>query len=219
MLAEYVVIAESDLILPGSRVVELGSGTGMCGLFVATAIHDCTVEITDLPNLMELRQRNIDQNFASCTERDVATVSSSSCCQNDSNKYEVRGKDKQQQTTRKDDIGNGNGDNHKDMQGSNVTASVLDWSNVPEDFVKADVVLGADVVASLYDPVALAETIHQLCHSNTVVLVSGKNRLDKPHEIFESRLGELFGSVVKTKPTSRNRNPQVFLIKATDPIR
>lgn len=46
------------------------------------------------------------------------------------------------------------------------------------------------VVASLYDPVALAETIHQLSilPNAIVYYVSSKRRLDRPHEAFATEI-------------------------------
>jgi hypothetical protein len=40
--------------------------------------------------------------------------------------------------------------------------------------------MGADVVASLYDPFSLAETIHQLSMPDVIVYISYKGRLKGP---------------------------------------
>mmetsp|Transcript_27436 Transcript_27436/g.63697 ORF Transcript_27436/g.63697 Transcript_27436/m.63697 type:complete len:158 (+) Transcript_27436:299-772(+) len=129
----------------------------------------CHVEITDLPELMGLMERNVARNF---------------------------------------------GDHHH--QDKIVSTKVLRWGN-PSDIMAVapvDIVLGADVVASLYDPIALADTIWSLCHDQSKVYISYKSRLDVPHERFEGRFRELFASVIRTRPNSRNRNPNVWILIA-----
>ncbi|KAL3770739.1 hypothetical protein ACHAW5_001456 [Stephanodiscus triporus] len=94
--------------------------------------------------------------------------------------------------------------------------AVLRWG-VEDDYgdVPYDVVIGADVVTSLYDPVALARTIHALSGPRTRVYVSGKARLDRPHEVFEGEMGRLYANVRKVeRPCSRLRSPNVFVIVA-----
>lgn len=64
-------------------------------------------------------------------------------------------------------------------------ASRVHTTNAPYAY---DVVVGADVVASLYDPIALAEMIHALCHGGPIVFVSYKEKLTGPHEQFQAAL-------------------------------
>lgn len=100
-------------------------------------------------------------------------------------------------------------------QGS-ITTRVLRWG-VPEDYVGApnDVIIGADVVASLYDPAELARTLHALSGPRTKIYISSRERLDRPHREFDEAMGCLFERVEKIqRPSSRLWNPQVFIIVA-----
>jgi hypothetical protein len=96
-----------------------------------------------------------------------------------------------------------------------ISANVLKWGHDRDYQQEYDVVLGADVVASLYDPIALADTMHALCHEKSVVYISFKARLAGPHEQFEKRLESLFTTVERIRPATRNKNPQVWILKAT----
>jgi hypothetical protein len=89
----------------------------------------------------------------------------------------------------------------------------LRWG-VHSDYINApyDVIIGADVVTSIYDPIALAQTFYALSGPQTKIYISGKTRLDKPHEIFEMEMKRLFVSVIKIdKPNSRLKSPNVFV--------
>ena len=57
----------------GARVVELGAGTGLCGMMLAKAIQ-CHVEITNLPKLYDLMSANVALNFSVGGEN-VPTIS------------------------------------------------------------------------------------------------------------------------------------------------
>mmetsp|Transcript_41068 Transcript_41068/g.87490 ORF Transcript_41068/g.87490 Transcript_41068/m.87490 type:complete len:351 (+) Transcript_41068:306-1358(+) len=97
-----------------------------------------------------------------------------------------------------------------------ISSRVLRWG-VKEDYGDApyDVIIGADIVTSLYDPRALAETVHALSGPNTRIYISGKARLDKPHEEFDAEMRRLFERVEKVRrPMSRLRCPDVFVIAA-----
>ena len=108
--------------------------------------------------------------------------------------------------------------NKRNSAASSISASVLRWG-CDEDYGNGpyDIVLGADVVASLYDPVALARTIHSLWHDKSSVYISYKGRLTGPHEIFEKELHTLFDNISRIKPSQacRNKNPEVWILKAT----
>ncbi len=57
------------------------------------------------------------------------------------------------------------------------------------------IVVGADIVASPYDPVALARTFHTLIGPLTRVYASGKAQLAWPHLAFEGEMVRLFARV------------------------
>jgi len=175
------------------RLLELGAGTGLTSFMIAKACR-ASVTATDLPELLDLMRSNLELNFVS-----------------------------------KSDGNNKNGDEEKactstyihrkfpDYEGSMGSASVkvLRWGK-RVDYIGApyDVIFGADVVASLYDPVALAKTFYELAGPNTKVYLSYKGRLDEPHQLFEAEFKKLFAKVCRVRPnTSRNRNPDVWIFE------
>lgn len=142
------------------RMVELGAGTGVTGLMVATAMQEVHMSLTDLPELMPLLQKNLALNPSAKT-----------------------------------------------------TAFPLPWgTNVQGNY---DVILGADCVAGIYDPVKLAKTICDLCHENTLVYLAVNKRLDEIIATFEDAMGKLFECVEHRTPVSRNKNPNVSILVAT----
>ena len=165
------------------KIVDLGAGTGLCGLMLAKATN-CHVEITEVPELEELMADNIKRNFFGEDDSSSADVEM------------ITGHDGKAKGT--------------------ISSRVLRWG-VEEDYTGApyDVIVGADIVTSLYDPVALAQTLYDLSHTNTRIYISGKSRLDKPHEIFNSEMIRLFEKVEKvTEVNSKLRSPGVFVICA-----
>eukprot|EP00980_Cylindrotheca_fusiformis_P010011 scaffold2214_cov139-Cylindrotheca_fusiformis.AAC.8 len=156
ILAEHV-IRESNCQIGNPKIVELGSGTGITGLFVARQAPAANVHLTDLPNLLPLLEKN-SSGF------------------------------------------------------SNVTVGALEWgtNNATE---KYDIILGADVVASIYDSFALAKTIHDLSHENTRVYLACEDRLAGTIETFESHLKNMFQDVQRTKSNSVNKNPRVWILQ------
>lgn len=192
VLAEHLI--ETKAIHPASpdtTIVELGAGTGICGLLLAKSVA-CHVEITDLQSLMNLMQRNVDLNFGTQSTKDKLLSTEDQCILFGEGECITRG---------------------------TCEARVLEWGPQPPTQKKYSIILGADVVASLYDPVALAETIHELSLPDTEVYISYKGRLDGPHERFEKRIGELYSNVERqVSPTSRNKNPGVYILHAKDPI-
>ena len=149
------------------EMVELGSGTGITGLYVATALpDDVTMAITDLPELVPLMQANLDHNPHSQT---------------------------------------------------NTTAFPLAWGSTNGySNHHYDVILGADVVAGIYDPVKLAQTIADLCRNeHTLVYLAVNNRLHEIIQTFEEAMLPLFSILERRAPVSRNKNPNVTILVAT----
>lgn len=101
------------------------------------------------------------------------------------------------------------------LESGSVSARTLRWG-VSSDYPSTsfDLVIGADVVASIYDPMALVRTIYALSGPHTLVLISYKGRLSDPHIAFEQQLRLGFRSIEQIKPNSRNRNPDVWILKA-----
>jgi len=186
-LAEFVINREEEWTvktLEGEdvrkpKIVDLGAGTGLCGLMLAKATNS-HVEITEVPELEGLMADNVKRNFFGDTDKSSAD----------------------------DEMITG----HDGKAKGTISSRVLRWG-FEEDYAGApyDVIVGADIVTSLYDPVALAQTLHDLSHSNTRIYISGKSRLDKPHEIFNTEMNRLFEKVEKvTDVNSKLRSPGVI---------
>eukprot|EP00587_Corethron_hystrix_P006623 CAMPEP_0113326260 /NCGR_PEP_ID=MMETSP0010_2-20120614/18388_1 /TAXON_ID=216773 ORGANISM="Corethron hystrix, Strain 308" /NCGR_SAMPLE_ID=MMETSP0010_2 /ASSEMBLY_ACC=CAM_ASM_000155 /LENGTH=347 /DNA_ID=CAMNT_0000186503 /DNA_START=61 /DNA_END=1104 /DNA_ORIENTATION=+ /assembly_acc=CAM_ASM_000155 len=96
-----------------------------------------------------------------------------------------------------------------------AVAKTLRWGH-SEDYDGApyDVIVGGDVIASLYDPVALAMTFYALSGPNTSIYVSYKRRLDEYFQRFEIAMKSLFNKFNIVQPRSRNINPDVMIIEA-----
>mmetsp|Transcript_2339 Transcript_2339/g.4245 ORF Transcript_2339/g.4245 Transcript_2339/m.4245 type:complete len:447 (-) Transcript_2339:69-1409(-) len=202
VLGEHVIAHEGNWNVDtgrkgGASVLELGAGTGLCGIMVGKATKS-QVTITDLPELEELMGDNVRRNFGPSEDNDADDLS----------------KEERSLITHLDG-GKAKG---------TVTSRVLRWG-VEEDYFlnnedkqeeqTYDAIIGADIVASLYDPVALAQTLHALCGPTTKIYISSKSRLDKPHETFDAEMARLFDRVEKkVPPCSRLKNPNVFIIQA-----
>lgn len=190
ILGEYVEnVLKSNPLLHTKTFIELGSGTGLAGLMVAKALN-VHVTMTDLPELMSLLQRNISRNLprkASDT-KDLDEVY-----------WEYMGGES----------------GRRDSRGS-ASASVLCWGNKEQEASHGtfDVILGADLVASLYDPYALADTVFHLCHNSTKVYISFKERQTEYHVMFETAMRKRFTKLEILSPQSRNANPGVRIIVA-----
>lgn len=163
ILGEHVINKEQEWNASNhdrTTVLELGAGTGLCGLMLSKAT-DAQVTITDLPELLGLMQDNLHRN------------------------HPYR---------------------------SNVKARTLRWG-CQEDYQGTyDVIIGADIVASLYDPVALAATLHALSGPSTKIYISSKSRLDKPHEEFDCEMKRLFQRCERVQAESRLKSPSVFIM-------
>ena len=197
--------------LSSLTVVELGCGTGLAGLLLAKAVPDLCVSLTDLPPLMPLLNRNIQRNFQS--SHIISQKSGPSNALND-------GKDDYSEilsplTKTKGSL-------------SRVQSFVLDWDDIvtgkiynqfenPAD-LQFDIVIGADVVATLYDPQALAKTIHRVARNEkSLIYISFKERLSAIHREFEQAMESLFDHVEILPASlirSRNKNPGVGIIVA-----
>ncbi|KAL7499038.1 hypothetical protein ACHAWT_009634 [Skeletonema menzelii] len=205
VLGEHVIAHEQDWNVTtkrkgGASVLELGAGTGLCGIMVGKATKS-QVTITDLPELEELMSDNVRRNFGPLVDESVKEESLS---------------EEERSLLAYLDGGKAKG---------TVTSRVLRWGVEEDYFLNSedtqgddqayDVIIGADIVASLYDPVALAQTLHALCGPTTKIYISSKSRLDKPHETFDSEMARLFERVEKkVLPCSRLKNPNVFIIQA-----
>lgn len=184
-----------------TSVLELGTGTGLCGALVAKAVQGVHVSLTDLPVLMPLLERNMAHNFAS---ESILTQTGDQIGAEDHDDGILS------------DYAGGEYDYDSKRSHGSVSAFPLAWG--ASDYSTHgtfDVVMGADVVASLYDPVALAQTIWSLAHSRSIVYVSFKERLSSVHRVFEDELQSLFEHMDIVKPSgSRNRNPDIRILIA-----
>lgn len=104
---------------------------------------------------------------------------------------------------------------HKNCsQVENATASVLRWGEPVATRAGAyDVIVGSDVIASIYDPSGLAKTIYDLAHEKTMVYLACRDRLAGSVEAFEERMRGMFHHVERTRADSRNGNPSVWVLQ------
>ena len=186
---------------PQTTLCELGAGTGLSGFMIAKACSESHVFVTDLPELLDLMKENYEMNFVD-----------GKCDGSGGTKTEEESSLLRQKY----------GDKLSKSQGA-AEAKVLRWG-VESDYEGApfDVVFGADVVASLYDPIALANTFYNLCGPDSKVYLSYKGRLEEPHQLFEAELKRLFSKVERIEPPniySRNKNPGVCILKAWGKIK
>ena len=207
ILAEHMIACEKDWKMGGrnndsgsnsrrTTLCELGAGTGLAGFMVAKACRDSHVFVTDLPELLDLMKTNFELNFVNSKR-----VGSSDAGLGEDLSF--------LRQMFRDDLFRSEG---------TAEAKVLRWG-VKSDYEGApfDVVFGADVVASLYDPIALANTFSDLCGPKSLVYLSYKGRLDEPHLLFEAELKRLFRVVeriVHSSIHSRNKNSDVCILKA-----
>lgn len=141
------------------NVIELGAGTGLTGLMLASAFPDCQVHLTDLPLLQPLLQANT-----------------------------------------------------KDMP--NASVGVLEWGTTAS-VGKYDVIIGADVVASIYDSLGLVKTIYDLATDRSRIYLSIRDRLLGSIDTFEAQLKCLFTTVLRCKADSSNKNQDVWILQVT----
>ena len=93
----------------------------------------------------------------------------------------------------------------------NATVGELEWGTTAT-LDKYDVIVGSDVVASIYDSSALAKTIYDLVNKRSQVYLACRDRLAGSIEQFEGHLSRLFDVVERRKATSYNKNPDVWIL-------
>jgi len=93
-----------------------------------------------------------------------------------------------------------------------VTASVLELGDVKAEAEAGtfDVVIGADVAASMCNPVALAHAICCLSHDDALVFVSFKERLSIVHQQFKDEMQQLFDCVNIVSPVVAQKKDNGF---------
>ena len=202
ILGEYMEFHRKEWLendRPSLRLLELGCGTGLAGMMVAKApsnqhardnVH---ISLTDLPNLMPLLGRNLDRNFvplAGATADESSSKSGRYCTASSSTSSNMT-----------------------------ICAHVLDWAEIvsatPDTY---NVIIGADIVASLYDPVALARAIHCVAGKDTLIYISFKESLSSIHCTFEGEMERLFDEIsfeTPSKSCTRNHNPGIRILKAS----
>lgn len=161
-----------------TRVLELGAGTGIAGLAVAKFVDSCSVTITDLPELMDLMKSNIDRNFHRSKQYGNDDVTSSQC----SNAVESN--------TSSSNIRSAN---------STVSAEILRWGEKEhypaEQNQNIDLIIAADVVATIYSSPLLVQTLHELAGDDTKIFLSYKHREDDLMKNFFHLLGKYFRNI------------------------
>lgn len=225
MLSEHLLAKEdewndSELIGRRCKVLELGSGTGFTGLVLAKATVDTHVFISDLPDLYPMMERNVRRNFLNhnidiktpLAPEDIKTMDRGDAALDIPTKMDHGGtmlSDADIKVLYELDCENDSAKIETIKETSSIiTPTILRWG-VKEDYKDGpfDVIIGADIITSLYDPEALAQTIFDLCHEKTKVYICFKKRLEGPHIVFENAMKMLFNEVSFMKPITRLHNP------------
>jgi hypothetical protein len=190
--------------IPITSMVELGAGTGITGFYVAKSFPTTThVHLTDLPELQPLletnrRLTNTMQNTTTCvlpwgsgaSKRMHATSTTTATTSAASSNCHL-------------------------MTPAKSTTTSTTATTATKTTSTFDVILGADVAASIYDSSALMETIYDLAHEHTWVYISGRDRLTGTVEGLQVQLQTLFRFVEQVPVQSRNQNPTVSILRAT----
>lgn len=98
----------------------------------------------------------------------------------------------------------------------NATVGELEWGTTTASLEKYDIIVGSDVVASIYDSSALAKTIYDLADERSQIYLACRDRLAGSIEQLEMHLTRLFANVRRRKATSTNRNPDVWILHVSD---
>jgi hypothetical protein len=254
ILADYIVTAVGTAAdTTTATMMELGCGTGLCGMYIAKALQQqllpshhhnnnnnnnnhtvaTHLTITDLAGpIQSLIQRNLQRNFDPDFEYDASVwYHYFRDHQYPWQQHHPQHLTKGTTTTTDDDTGRNTNNTTTAIPTTTFTtieAAVLDWDDHPavrndddssvldDGVITYDIVFGADVVSTLYDPINLARTIHRLCHGQSTVYISYKERLSTIHDQFHTIMNELFHHVdiISTSTVSRNRNPDVYIMTA-----
>ncbi len=215
-----------------TKMVELGAGTGVTGLMIAKAVSNIQMVITDLPDVMRLMERNVERNFcidsighspeSTITDQELVIMDRGDAAQEIPRLKELSGVSSQLSNAdlcSMYDVCNDDYVIDSFKQSNNyVSAKVLRWG-MKEDYVDGpfDVVIAGDVVTSLYDPTALAQTIYDLCHEKSIVFICYKRRLDKFHDVFDDVMRLLFETVDILPPVTRHKNiNNVCIMRASE---
>lgn len=149
---------------------------------------NCEVTITDLPELLDLMNSNIKLN------------SSTSCLEHigmkEYNSFHYGCL------------------NHKEgSKNSKIKAEVLEWGQDKKDYKETyDVIIGGDIVASIYDPIKLARTLYDLTTSSqSRIIISVSSRLSELLDTFLAEIHRIFDFVDESQPLSRNKNPKATI--------
>lgn len=154
------------------------------------------VTITDLPALFELMSSNIQLN------------TNSSSHHRQLKQYMDR------------TYGESFTSNNRENVKRRIKAEVLCWGQKREDYeqqdqTKYDIIIGADIIASIYDPIKLARTLYDLMNNtgNTKIILSINKRLTEILDVFLEEVSRLFTNVIEVKQTlSQNMNPHVSIL-------
>ena len=247
VLAEHLIATKDDWFPqsndthspPKPKIVELGAGTGVTGLMIAKVIRS-HVYITDLPDVIRLMERNVQRNFhnnaieqsASCnliTDEDLSHMDRGIAAQEvptiqnlSSPEVTLNLSENDMEALYSKYVGideESVAEDCKEAQGT-VTAKVLRWG-IKEDYDDSpfDVIIAGDVVTTLYDPSALAQTMYDLSHETSIIYLCVKRRLNRCHESFEECMNELFSSVTFASAMTRHRNlKEISIMRATGKI-
>lgn len=210
ILGEYLVetIAQNEWetgkkISTNTHICELGAGTGLCGLLLARSLN----------SMANKSNKNIPQCSYNICLTDLPELMPL-LQRNVKRNTAFRLSGHNELCILPNDI----------LSSVVVTSSTLTWGDRDAEnrHGSFDWVIAADVVASLYDPIALARCLHHLAHRNSHIVLSFKERLSTVHRLFEQEMRTLFDRLRIIEPrrsdgtfVSRNHNTEIKIIWAT----
>jgi hypothetical protein len=225
VLAEHLILRQNEWLhirnfssRQRPSILELGAGTGLAGLALAKFLP-CDALVTDLPELLGLMERNVCRNFQKHEHESLIHEGGrDSITPTPINEEEKKTDDNDCLLGRISPCCVSFGGSCSAPVG-NAIAKTLRWGFKEDYPLEApDVIIGSDIIVSIYDTSGLIQTIYDLSGAETKIYLSYKGRLDSMMNELASQLEGRFTTLKSVQPFSRNRNPTIRIIEISGKI-